>query len=211
MYYVPAVTLLLVAVAPAVAPAVQAQAQGQSQSGAPKPARPRARAAPVAIMQSGPEIGRRAADFTLRWASKDSVGPVEAPYQLWGDLGKTVVLVFFPRAFTKSSTAEMRTLTEQYDALFGPDVVVAGISTDPPDTQNRFAAEVGIPFRLLSDEGQKVAKKYGTSDSNGFIRRSIYVIGTDGKVKYRNMRFDPFDSKAYAAIGKAVRSTGSSD
>jgi len=117
-----------------------------------------------------------------------------------------VVLVFYSRAFTKSCTAMMRTLTEQYSSLFGPDVVVVGISTDPSETQGRFAAQLDLPFRLLSDAGQKVAKKYGNHDSSGFIRRSVYVVGRDGNVKYRNMRFDPFDPKAYSALGAAVRS-----
>jgi peroxiredoxin len=101
----------------------------------------------------------------------------------------------------------MRTLTEQYESLFGADVVVVGVSTDPPETQHRFAARLGVPFRLLSDPDQKVAKKYGVDDESGFIRRSVYVLGPDGKVAYRNLRFDPFDPKAYAALGTAVRST----
>ena len=103
----------------------------------------------------------------------------------------------------------MRTLTEQYETLFGEGVVVVGISIDPPETQGKFAAQLGIPFRLLTDAGQNVAKKYGTSDESGFIRRSIYVINPAGKVGYRNMHFDPFDPKAYTALGAAVRSAKS--
>jgi peroxiredoxin Q/BCP len=163
---------------------------------------------PTAVLLSGPEEGRRAPDFTLPWASRDGVGPAESPYQLWGDLGKPVVLVFFSRAFTRTCTAELRTLTERYDELFGPNVVVVGISTDPPDTQSRFAASLGLPFRLLSDPDQKVAKKYGSNDASGFLRRTVYVIGPDGKVRYRNMRFDAFNPKDYAALGAAVRKTG---
>jgi peroxiredoxin Q/BCP len=192
MRHLATATLLLTA----SLPAAQAHAQAQT---------PKRTGPPTAVLRSGPEVGRRAPDFTLPWASTDGVGPSESPYQLWGDLGKTIVLVFYSRAFTKSSSATLRTLNEQYDSLFGPDVVVLGISTDPPETQSRFAAQLGLRFRLLSDEGQKAAKKYGSSNSSGFIRRSIYVIGRDGKVQYRNMNFDPFDSKAYAAIGGAVR------
>ena len=168
-------------------------------------AQDRATDRPVVVLSSGPDIGHRAPDFTLPWASKDGVGPAESPYQLWGDLGKPIVLVFFSRAFTKSCTAEMQKLNEQYETLFGTGVVVVGISTDPSETQSRFAAQLGIPFRLLSDAGQKVAKKYGTSDQSGFIRRSVYVIDPAGKVGYRNMRFDPFDPKAYSALGDAVK------
>ena len=201
MRYLATATLLLAASVPMV-PAAQAQAQAQT------PAQKRT-GPPTAVLRSGPEVGRRAPDFTLPWASKDGVGPAEAPYQLWGDLGKTVVLVFYSRAFTKSSTVQLRTLVDQYESLFGPDVVVLGISTDPPETQSRFAAQLGVPFRLLSDAGQKAAKKYGNHDSSGFIRRSVYVIGPDGKIRYRDMRFDPFDSKAYAAVGAAVRAAQS--
>jgi peroxiredoxin Q/BCP len=48
----------------------------------------------------------------------------------------------------------MRTFTDQYDSLFGSDVVVVGISADSLSTHSRFAASLGIPFRLLSDPDQ---------------------------------------------------------
>jgi hypothetical protein len=34
----------------------------------------------------------------------------------------------------------------------------------------------------------------------------VFVIGPDGKVKYRNLDFDAQDPKDYAALGRAVRS-----
>src|SRR5437867_5969368 len=37
---------------------------------------------PTAVLISGPEVGRRAPDFTLPWASKDGLGPADNPYQL---------------------------------------------------------------------------------------------------------------------------------
>lgn len=198
MRYFPAITFLLAAAAPA------AQAQANAPTGQAK-----ARSgAPVAILRSGPDVGRRAPDFTLPWASHDGVGPAESPYQLWSDFGKRTVLVFFAQAFTKTSTTQLQTLAEQYDALFGPDVVVIGISTDTPDAQSRFAAQVGIPFRLVSDAGQKVAKQYGARGTNGRIRPAVYVIGADGTVRYRDLRFDPLKSKSYGALGAAVRRAG---
>jgi peroxiredoxin Q/BCP len=156
-------------------------------------------------MISGPEIGRRAPDFTLPWASKDGVGPADDGYQLWRDRGKTVVVAFFPRDFTNGCTAEMRTFGEQYDSLFGPDVVVVGISTDSLETHTRFAASLNLPFRLLSDRDQKVARKYGSYDGSGFARRTVYVVGPDGAVKYRNLKFNALDPKHYADLGAAVR------
>jgi thioredoxin-dependent peroxiredoxin len=172
--------------------------------------------APVVVAQNeskpitvvgGPDVGRRAPDFSLPWANKDGVGPVEAPYQLASDRGKTVVVAFYPRDFTKGCTAQMRTFAEQYDSLFGPDVVLVGISSDSVQTHSRWAASLGIPFRLLSDPDQRVSKQYSSKDADGYNRRTVYVVGPDGKVKFRNMRFNALDPKDYDELRAAVRSS----
>jgi thioredoxin-dependent peroxiredoxin len=161
--------------------------------------------APTAVVVGGPEVGRQAPDFTLPWANREGVGPVESPYQLWRDRGKTVVVAFYPRDFTSGCTAQMRTFTDQYDSLFGPEVVVVGISADSLNTHSRFAASLGLPFRLLSDPGQTVARKYGSRDNSGFPRRTVFVVGPDGRVTYRNMKFNALDPNHYAELGSAVR------
>jgi thioredoxin-dependent peroxiredoxin len=162
---------------------------------------------PTAVMVSGPDVGRRAPPFRLPWASKDGVGPADQPYDLSLDRGKTVVLAFFPRDFTQGCTAEMRIFAEQYDSLFGPDVTVVGVSTDSLATHSRFAASLNLPFRLLSDPQQQVAARYAAKDRSGYMRRVVYVIGPDGKVRYRNMRFNALDPKHYADLAAAVRRT----
>ena len=166
---------------------------------------PPSKGPPTAIMVSGPDVGRRAPTFRLPWASTEGVGPADQPYDLALDRGKTVVLAFYPRDFTKSSTTEMRTFAERYDSLFGSDVVVVGISTDPLETHSRFAASLALPFRLLSDPIQEVARRYASNDRSGYLRRTVYVIGPDGKVQYRNLRFNVLDPKHYAELGAAVR------
>jgi peroxiredoxin Q/BCP len=160
---------------------------------------------PTAVLSGGPQAGRQAPDFSLPWANKDGVGPAESPYQLWRDRGKTVVIAFYPRDFTSGGTAQMQAFAEQYETLFGPDVVVVGINADSLATHGRFAARLGLPFRLLSDPNQQVARKYGSKGDSGFPRRTIYVVGPDGRVAYRNMRFDALDPDHYAELGSAVR------
>lgn len=164
-----------------------------------------AKGPPTAVLSGGPQVGRRAPDFSLPWANKDGVGPADSPYQLWRDRGKTVVIAFYPRDFTSTCTAQMQAFAEQYETLFGPDVVVVGINTDSLATHGRFAARLGLPFRLLSDPDQKIARKYGSGDSNGFPRRTIYVIDPSGRVSYRNMKFDALDPDQYVELGAAVR------
>ena len=164
-----------------------------------------AKGPPTAVLVSGPQIGRSAPAIRLPWANKDGVGPADQPYDLSLDRGKTVVLAFFPRDFTSGCTAEMKTFAEQYDSLFGPEVTVVGISADSLATHSRFAASLDLPFRLLSDPGQVVARRYGSNGENGYMRRTVYVVGPDGKVKYRNLRFNALDPNHYAELGAAVR------
>jgi peroxiredoxin Q/BCP len=101
----------------------------------------------------------------------------------------------------------MRTFTEQYDSLFGPDVVLVGISTDSVETHKRWAASLNLPFRLLSDPEQRVSKLYSSKDPEGYNRRTVYVVGPDGRVKFRNLRFNALDPKDYSELRAAVRSS----
>jgi peroxiredoxin Q/BCP len=163
------------------------------------------REAPRAVIVGGPQKGSTAPEFSLPWANREVAGPTDAPYELWRDRGKTVVLAFYPRDFTQGCTAQMQTFADQYDTLFGPDVVVVGISADSLATHRRFAASLDLPFRLLSDPDQKVARKYGSNGEAGRPRRTIFVIGPDGRIRYRNLHFNALDPKHYAELGSAVQ------
>lgn len=159
---------------------------------------------PAAILADGPREGEMAPDFSLPWATKDSVGG--GPwFGLSSQRGKVVVLAFYPKDFTPGCTAEMRAFTEQYADLFGEDVVVVGINADSLDTHVRFAQSLGVPFRLLSDLDQKVSKKYGSAGERGYNRRTIYVIDRKGRVSYTDLRFGALDPKAYRNLKAAVR------
>src|SRR5215203_3243162 len=158
------------------------------------------------VLTGGPEVGRRAPDFSLPWANKDGVGPIESPYQLASDRGKTVVVAFYPTHFTKRCTAQLQTFREQYDSLFAPDVTLVAISSDSVSTHSRFAASLNLPFRLLSDPDQRVSKQYASTDTGGYNRRTVYVIGPDGRVKYRDMKFNALDPRSYSELRAALKS-----
>jgi thioredoxin-dependent peroxiredoxin len=160
---------------------------------------------PTAVIVGGPREGSKAPEFSLPWATKDTTVNAGSPYELWRDRGKTVVLAFYPSDFTKGCTAEMQTFADQYDTLFGPDVVVLGVSADPVESHQRFAASLDLPFRLLSDPDQKVARQYGSNGDGGRPKRTVFVIGPDGRIKYRNLKFNALDPKDYSALGSAVQ------
>lgn len=150
-------------------------------------------------------VGRPAPELSLPWADKDRVGPPDQPFTLKQAAGKPVVLAFFPKDFTSGCTAEMTTFTEQYAELFGPKVVVVAISADSVTTHQRFADSVGMPFKLLSDPDQTVARRYASAGEDGFNHRTVYVIDRHGKIAYRNLEFGAVDPQAYDDLKAAVR------
>jgi len=160
---------------------------------------------PAAIIVSGPEEGARPPDFSLPAASADSVEGPDQFFSLGLQRGKVVVLAFYPRDFTKGCTAEMTTFNQQYDDLFGRDVVVVGINADSLETHRRFAQSLGLRFSLLTDAGQKISKQFGSADRDGYNRRTVYVIGRNGEVAYRDMQFGALDPKAYSRLKEAVQ------
>lgn len=157
---------------------------------------------PSAFAISGPDPGDEAPDFALPWASRDTTG--EQLYTLGRDRGRVVVLAFYPRDFTRSDSTQLSRFRDNYAAWFGDSTTVLGVSTDPVETHRRFASRLGLPFRLLSDPGQEVAAKYSSKDRDDRNRRTVYVIGRDGRVTYRDLRFSATDEKAYRRLQQAV-------
>ena len=160
---------------------------------------------PTAFAVSGPELGDMAPEFTLPWATLDSVGAADAPYRLGHQRGKIVVLAFYPQDFTPGCTAEFRTFAEQYDTMFGDGVEVVGISIDSLPTHVSFARSLTLPFKLLSDPTQAVARRYGSHGSGATMRRTVYVLDRDGRVFYRDLRFGALDQRSYDDLKSAVR------
>jgi peroxiredoxin Q/BCP len=151
----------------------------------------------------GPTLGGEAPQFTLQWATRDTTSEDSYSYNLSRDRGKVVVLTFYTQDFTPSATVQLGRIRDRA-AGWGPDVVVLAASIDPPARHRRFASNLGLPFRLLSDPDQEVARAYGVRGSNGQPRRSVFVIGPDGVVKYRDLKFDPSNDASYAKLDAAV-------
>jgi peroxiredoxin Q/BCP len=168
------------------------------------PAQAQEKSPPTAVVVSGPDVGQMAPDFRLPWATRDSIGAVDADFILRNNRGKTVVLAFYPKDFTQGCTAEMQQFTDRYSEMFGDDVVLVGISVDSVESHQRFAQSIGMPFALLSDPDQLVSRKYGSAGTSGYNRRTVYVINPSGRVSYRDLRFGALDPKAYDALKKAV-------
>jgi peroxiredoxin len=157
---------------------------------------------PAAYFVTGPEEGFRAPSFTAPGANREGI--LTAPWELALQRGKVTVLAFYPLDFTSGCTAEFEAFRDRGAELFAGDVVVVGISVDSVETHVRFAQSIGHPYTLLSDPDLRIARLYGSAGDQGQARRTVYVIGKDGKVSYRNLRFRALDPKAYDDLKVAV-------
>jgi len=95
---------------------------------------------------------------------------------------ETVVLAWFPKAFTGGCTRECRSFGESRDKLRQFSARYFGASVDTPETNRRFAESIGVDYPILSDPDRSAARAYGVLGSSGFTSRWTFYIGTDGRI-----------------------------
>jgi peroxiredoxin Q/BCP len=176
-------------------------AQSQQSTG------PSSSATSAAPAVTGPEVGQAAPDVTLPWA--DANGPRATPFTLSSLRGKVVVLAFYPKDRTGGCTAELTKFRDEYTSLFGAragrDVVVVPISADDLASHTSWAKESNYPFALAADTALTAAAAYGSRmEKLPLAQRTVYVIGRDGRVVYRNLKFNALSQAAYDELKAAV-------
>ena len=164
-------------------------------------------AAPVVSAASSarpaPEVGQMAPDFTAPWA--DASGARVTPVTLSALRGTVVVLAFYPLDRSSGCTAELIKFRDEHAALFGEGTVVLPISVDSVSTHASWSAEMKFPFALVSDPSLAVAELYGShSADKRYSNRTVFVIGKDGKIVWRELRFGALSEAAYTALAAAV-------
>lgn len=149
------------------------------------------------------DIGKPAPDFTLSWA--DSAGPRQAPVKLSSLRGKVVVLAFYPGDRTTGCTAELTKFRDEYSKMFGSNTVVIPISVDSISSHASWASDMKFPFALASDTQLTVADQYGSHNPGAtYARRTVFVIGKDGTILWRNLKFGALKEGAYTELGAEV-------
>lgn len=62
------------------------------------------------------------------------------------------------------------------------NAVVYGVNPGSAESHQRFRAKHHLPYALLVDEGQRVARAYRCSGP--IVKRTVYLIGEDGRIKF---------------------------
>jgi len=131
-------------------------------------------------------------------------------WRLADQRGKVVVLLFYPGDETPICTAQLCSVRDRWDDYLATGAEVVGISGDSVESHRKFAEHHKLPLRLLSDSEGKVSSLYGArSLIPGKVARSVFVIDSEGIVRYADVRplglFKPKDDKTIAAIKAALK------
>lgn len=134
-----------------------------------------------------PEEGAKAPAFSLR--SQDGKAVSLAAYK-----GSWVVLYFYPKDFTGGCTLEARGFQKKLAQFQARNAHVLGVSGQDEASHKAFCEQEGLNFKLLADDGLKVAERYGSVMARGDARlaaRNTFLIGPDGKVARRWLGVKP--------------------
>lgn len=98
---------------------------------------------------------------------------------------KNIVLYFYPKDETVGCTKEACSFRDSYEELTNLGAEVLGVSGQSVESHKSFATHYGLPFILLSDEGNKVRELYGVPSTMGILPgRVTYIIDKNGVVRH---------------------------
>ncbi len=129
------------------------------------------------------EVGQEAPDFTLRDQNREEVTLSSYRGQ------KSVLLVFFPFAFSGICTSELCQVRDELPSFEDEDVQVIGISVDHPFALKSWASAGGLPVPaavgLLAARRGRAAGTASSTRSAGMSNRGTFLIDKAGKVALR--------------------------
>lgn len=138
------------------------------------------------------KVGEKAPDFTL--PNQDGKQVSLSQYR-----GKNVVLYFYPKDMTPGCTTQACDFRDNYSEFEKLNTVVLGVSPDPIERHQKFIRKHGLPFPLLADTENEVAKLYDVWKPKKMfgkefmgIERSTFVIDAEGIVRkeWRKVKVD---------------------
>ncbi|MBT2501454.1 peroxiredoxin [Curtobacterium sp. ISL-83] len=134
-----------------------------------------------------PEVGDTAPSFTLPGMVVRAGRRTDDQYDLSAAIGRTLVLAFYPGDATLVCTAQLCSYQEELDDFGDLGALVWGISPQALDSHEEFARDASLTFPLLSDTSGDVIRAYGVQAPGIGLRRSVFVIGPDGVVRWRHV------------------------
>ena len=146
------------------------------------------------------EVGAEAPGFTLKDQNNQEVSLSDFAGK------KTVLLVFYPLAFTGVCQGELCEIQENLSDYVSDQVQVLSVSVDSPYTHKVWADQQSFEFPLLADfwPHGAVAQAYGVfNETAGIANRGTFVIDKRGVVRFAEMN-QPGQARDQGAWRKAL-------
>lgn len=128
------------------------------------------------------KVGQAAPEFTSVISGWTTVNPLRE------SKGKVIVLSAVPSLDTDVCDRETRRFNEEASKL-DDDIIIYTISTDFPMAQKRWCGATGVnKVKVVSDVvDAEFGIKYGVLiKERRYLRRSVFIVGRDGKLTYVN-------------------------
>ncbi len=151
-------------------------------------------------------IGQKAPEFTLPDLDKKVRALNEFTQQ------GTVVLAFFPFAFSGTCDKEMCAFRDGFGTLQSSAAQLVGVSVDSTYALKAFAQTYNLQFPLLSDFNKKVTKIYGVLQDpwvglgyKGVAKRSVFLVDRKGILRYKWVTDIPSEEPPYPEVMRAAQ------
>ncbi|TFG07795.1 peroxiredoxin [Candidatus Thorarchaeota archaeon] len=108
-------------------------------------------------------------------------------FRLNDHLGTKLVLYFYPKDETPGCTAEACSIRDNYQTFQEAGIPVYGISGGSTESHQKFKEKYDLPFPLLMDEDNEIAKLYHAYSKLSVIglgvKRITYLIDEQGEIE----------------------------
>jgi peroxiredoxin Q/BCP len=159
----------------------------------------------------------KATDAAPAFTAQASLAGKSFQYSLQDALKKgTVVVYFYPSAYTGGCNIQAHTFAENVDKFAAAGATIIGVSLDNIQRLNDFSADPQYcagKIPVASDENGSIAKSYdlkvsgpmaGVKDSrgvaidHGFTERTTFIVTSDGKIAATVGGMSPADNVNHA-------------
>jgi len=148
-------------------------------------------------------VGSKAPDFKLINTDRKEIS-------LKDFAGKTLVINFFPAAFTSVCTEQLCSNRDELSFYNDIGAQVVGVSVDLPFSLGIFKAQQNINFDLLSDFNKDMIKAYGmyledfVLGLKGVSKRGVVVVDKSGTIVYAEETANPGAQVNFSALKEAL-------
>jgi peroxiredoxin len=154
----------------------------------------------VTQLQYSPQVGDIAPEFTAASTSGTDVSLASFRGT------RSVLLAFFPLAFTGTCTKELVCFTEDFDQFVGQDVEILPISVDSTASLKEFKQKLQMRTDLLSDFKRDISRAYGVLNEERFYsNRAYFLIDKEGRVRWSHIEAKNGERRDNSEILAAIK------